>query len=419
MLKEIQFNKFLPAVMLYFFFNGFLLPLGLLYTALLTPIFLLWLFGYPSFRYLYLFFLFYIVFAIAQLPAGVETTSYVKSSVLLFTVFVFSLTFYQFLFVCRSLRELFRNILFFNAFMVVLAIFALAVKPLREIFWYANEITSGVNTLRLRLLTYEPSYYATLLIPLMLYYYLKLIVLKLPDPVTAFLLVTIPFLLAFSFGGLLGLVIALLVTLLYGYRRFFTRNVSLYILLGGVLVVFLLIGALLAFPNNIIVIRLSHVLSGSDTSFRGRTLESFYLGWKIAEVKSVWFGCGPGQAKEVGLEIWRDLYNFPPATKDMVVIPNALGDTLAAFGLIGMILRLFFEILFFFRTKVYSNYYRFALFVFIFSYQFTGSFLTNIAEYVIWLMAFHPGVFPEFDRINFRSKGGMRLKQLPLNPVAA
>jgi hypothetical protein len=36
------------------------------------------------------------------------------------------------------------------------------------------------------------------------------------------------------------------------------------------------------------------------------------------------------------------------------------------------------------------------LFIFIFVYQFTGSFITNLAEYVIWILAF-TNAFPQFD----------------------
>jgi hypothetical protein len=32
-----------------------------------------------------------------------------------------------------------------------------------------------------------------------------------------------------------------------------------------------------------------------------------------------------------------------------------------------------------------------------FVYQFTGSFISNIAEYVIWILAFKPDLFPEFQ----------------------
>jgi len=142
---EIRFNKYMPAALLYFFFNGFLLPLGLLYTTLLTPLFLLWIYKYPSFRYIYYLIIFFIPFLLVHLAKGVYPPSYLKSGFLLFSVFVFCLAFYQFLENCRTIRTIYRNILLFNAVMVVVALFALAIPHLKNIFWYANEITSGVQ----------------------------------------------------------------------------------------------------------------------------------------------------------------------------------------------------------------------------------------------------------------------------------
>jgi hypothetical protein len=398
---KLTFNKYLPAVLLYFFFNGFLLPLGLLYTTLLTPLFLLWLYRFPSFRLLYLFFVFFIPFLIAHLVIGVHPLAYTRSSILLFTVFVFGLTVYQFLISCHSLREIYRNVLLLNAAMVVLAIITLPIGPLRDILWYSNAITPGVTARRLRLLTYEPSYYATLMVPLALYYYLKMIILRLPDPRTSFLLVTLPFLMAFSFGGILGLSLALLFTLLIGYPHFFSKTVSLYLLLGGTLIILMAAAAFLLFPNSLLVVRLNNVFTGNDSSFKGRTYDSFFFGWRIAGMKSYLFGCGPGQVRELGLPLFRLYYTIPNATVDQVAIPNAVGDTLAPFGILGVTIRMTLEFVFFFRTKVWRNYYRLSLFLFMFIYQFTGSFLTNIAEYVIWIMAFRSGLFPEFDRVNF------------------
>lgn len=407
-----RFNRYLPAVLLYFFFNGVLLPFGLLYTTLLTPVFLLWLFKFPIFRKLIWFFILLLPFLIVQLYNGVDTLSYIRSTTLLFTVYVFSLTCYQFFTNCESIRRIYRDITVFNAGMVILALFALAIPFARKIFWYANEITPGVHTLRLRLLTYEPSYYSTLLMPLMIYYYLKLIVGKLPDPKATFALLTVPFLLTFSFGGMLGFALALLITLLYGYRYFFNRRAILYMLIVGTAAVTALLVALIAFPHNVFVIRFTNIFNGNDSSFRGRTLESFSLGWKIAHVKSIWFGCGAGQARIAGLNIFRKFYDYPSATGVDVVIPNAVGDTFAAFGILGVALRLGLQIGFFFKTRVYSNYYRLALFLFIFIYQLTGSFITNIAEYVIWVMAFHPAIFPEFDKERFHRRIRMQRANL-------
>jgi len=80
------------------------------------------------------------------------------------------------------------------------------------------------------------------------------------------------------------------------------------------------------------------------------------------------------------------------------VIPNSIGDLLGTLGLIGVAIKLFLEGYFFFRTRVFRNDYRLTLFLFIFVYQFTGSFISNIAEYAIWILAFKPDLFPEFQR---------------------
>lgn len=60
------------------------------------------------------------------------------------------------------------------------------------------------------------------------------------------------------------------------------------------------------------------------------------------------------------------------------------------------LLALVFEWYLFFKTAVYKNYYRLALFIFVFIYQFTGSYITNIVEYVIWILAFS-NAFPQFN----------------------
>jgi hypothetical protein len=52
----------------------------------------------------------------------------------------------------------------------------------------------------------------------------------------------------------------------------------------------------------------------------------------------------------------------------------------------------------YFKTRVYNNYYRQALFLFIFIYQFTGSNIVSINEYVIWVLAFATTQFHEFDK---------------------
>ena len=84
-----------------------------------------------------------------------------------------------------------------------------------------------------------------------------------------------------------------------------------------------------------------------------------------------------------------------PAAPTVATIPNAVAETFAVFGWIGVTLRFVVEFFFFCYTKVWTNYYRLWLFLFIFIFQFIGSFMTNIAEYMIWILAFTE-VFREF-----------------------
>jgi hypothetical protein len=89
----------------------------------------------------------------------------------------------------------------------------------------------------------------------------------------------------------------------------------------------------------------------------------------------------------------------------VITIPNAVAETWTLFGIAGLMLRFIAEISLFFSRKVWCNYYRLILFVFIFIYQFTGSFVTNLAEYVIWILAFTE-VFPQFDVIRRKPATG-------------
>ena len=404
--NALQVNRYLPIAVLYFFLNSFLLPHGLLYTALLTPFFLVWLYNSYVFNYVWLFFLVSIPYAAIHLMNGIEPISYLKSYALIFTVFVFSLSFYQFLRVCKTLPALFKSIVLINLFFVLIALFTLTIPKLQSLFWHVSEITPGVEAFkRLKMLTYEASYYSFLLVPIALYYYLKMLLLSLPNRWFVFWLITIPLLLSLSFGVIAAILLTLILLICSDIKVLtFRRKFPLYVISGVIFFCCLLFVLIHFFPNNIIFVRISNIFQGRDTSFSGRTFDSLYLGWKLAEQKSILFGCGPGQIKIVGIDLFRDYYNYAYFTPQQVAVPNSFGDTLATFGLSGVIIKLSLEAYFFFKTRVYTNFYRLSLFLFIFVYQFTGSYLTNIAEYVIWIMAFFPPLFKEFDKGNIHKK---------------
>jgi len=396
--QNIRINKYLPVALLYFFFNSFLLPSGLLYTAILTPLLLLWLYQYKAFKKIWLFFLFLIPFACIHFINGVEVRYYIISFALFFAVFIFALCFYQFLKVCVSLRSIFRKVLIINFILVIVACIAYFIPSLRNYFWLVTSVSSGLEKFpRLKLLTYEPSYYSILLVPVAMYYYLKMLFLKLPNTGLIFLMITLPLLLSFSLGVMLGIPLALSVLLVLNLKIFFVnKRVAQYIFLFVFLAIILLIMLAFFYPDNPLYTRIGNLFEGKDSSFRGRTFDSYELAWTVASKKSILFGVGLGQVKVLGLELWRTfyLYNF---SINEIAIPCAAAETLAVFGIVGVCLRIGLQIFLFVRTKVATNYYRLALFIFIFIYQFTGSYIYNIAEYVLWILAFTP-VFEEFNK---------------------
>src|ERR1051325_11325598 len=130
--NTLQMNKYLPVTILYFFLNSFLLPHGLLYTTLLTPFFLIWLYNSRVFNYVWIFFLVSIPYAVVHLLKGIDLISYLKSYAFLFSVFVFGLAFYQFLYVCQTIPALFKNIVIINSFFVLIALIALAIPSVQN-----------------------------------------------------------------------------------------------------------------------------------------------------------------------------------------------------------------------------------------------------------------------------------------------
>jgi hypothetical protein len=404
--NTILINKYLPFAILYFFFNSFLLPSGLLYTALLAPFFLAWLYKKPAFNYIWYFFIVTVPFSLVHLLHGIEPFTYLKSYLLFFTTYVFCIAFYQFLKDSHTLANIFKSLVIINLFFMAMALIALFIPALKGWFWWENALTAGVEKIaRLKLLTYEASYYSLLLVPIVLYYYLRIIMSDFPNKWFTFWMVTIPLVLSLSFGVLAGIAMSLIFLFfsdirLLTYKPKHTRFILLG-LTGCVIALFLLVKF---FPDNLVFIRISNVFRGYDSSFKGRVFDALYLGWEVAAQKSIFFGAGPGQLKLIGMSIFEKFYQYNKFQS--IAIPNSIGDTLAVFGLVGVSLKIMLEFYFFFKTSVYTNFYRLSLFLFIFIYQFTGSFITNIAEYVIWILAFYVPLFPEFNKINvFKSAG--------------
>jgi hypothetical protein len=393
-----RINKYSPFAFVYFFVNKVGLPFGLLYTILLTPVFYVWLLLKGKTHITAKFVVVAFPFMLAHIINGVRIVDYLRTLFVLFTAYVFTYAFRVFVQGYAGLERIFRQLLSVNFILCLVAVPAL-FTPARYLFWSDQYITGSLGVMpRLRMFTYEPSYYATLFAPIFLFYFTGILLGKHKPTPLLLLKLFVPLILSFSMGVIACSAMA--VAGLYGlqFLRLRMRRKVLQVFLAGLLIVVAGTGLMLVFySNNPIFLRISDILSGNDISGNGRTFEAFQLAYLVAKEKSVWWGVGPGQLKIIGDPIIKAFYHYPDDYAQ-VSIPSVVPETLAIFGVFGVVLRLLVELYLFYRTRVYRNSYQTVLFVYIFIYQFTGSFITNIAEYVIWVLAFS-NVFKDMDQV--------------------
>jgi hypothetical protein len=383
-----------PAVAFLFFFNTFLLPQGVSFTLLLTPV-VIYLLQKDNRLYLLKYVLaLAVIYGAIHVWLGVDLFYYTISLVMLVCISLFCLAIWP------RLNDqtvdygyLFKRLLLLNFFFTMLSIPFLLVPELKELLWYNRPMTDNMKVIpRLKLFTYEASHYSYLLAPLVIYYYSKALFGKARKVITALFMITLPLALSLSFGVIGCLIISgTIITLVY-FRRIFDTRKKLVLLASGIAAL-VAIGILLYqfFPENFVFTRFREMLSGTDTSSRGRTYESFILAHKVAALKSYLWGIGPGQIKELGRSTIVQYY-FYSKIPEPIRIPNACAETIACFGYVGFAIRIGIQFLLFYTTKVFRSPFRLWLFLFLFIFQFTGSYITNVVEYVAWMIAFLPAV---------------------------
>jgi hypothetical protein len=400
-LNNMKINKYRPFAFIYFFLNSVGLPTGLLYTTILSPLFYAWLAQQNKGSFIKWFFLLLSPFVLVHFFYGVDTYTYLKSTALLLSVYIFGYAAYYFVNTYEGMEGILKKLLVTNFTLTLVAIIAY-FTPLKTTFWTISDISTGMtNFSRLSLFTYEPSYYSTLLIPLFVFFFLEFLKETKLSNFYKLMMIVLPLALSFSLGVLASLAMAMIVFFLFNMLRINPKKkiiwfTTILLLTGSISIIILLI----LYPQNPLFERIYNVFEGTDTSGRGRTTEAFLLAYQIAELKSVWWGVGLGQIKIVGNNIIRTFYNLPLNDYSFSVrIPCAFAETLAVFGIIGSFVRIFTQIYCFFKEKVIYNYYQTILFLFIFVYQFTGSYFTNVAELIIWILCFS-NIFKKFDSTN-------------------
>jgi hypothetical protein len=389
-------NRYLPFAIIYFFLNSAGLPFGLTFTALLAPLFYIWILLTRKKEIILPFVAALAPFIIIQLLYDdIVRRAYFVSLFNLLLVYIFCQAFYTYLKTSNSQEKIFRQLLHINFACCLLAIL-LYFTPWYQLLWYDRDLTTGVAVFRrMKLLTYEPSYYATLFTPIFCFFFLQYLFRQ--NQVRAWKLLPmlfLPYALSISFGVMGALFISAFLAYLFHFKSLIIKKrIFRWTIFTSALSVITVSIFYFFFRNSAITLRIANIFSGEDLSGKGRTTDSFIIASNLLHDHR-YFGIGLGQIKIKAADFIQSYYLY---TQHFVpTIPNAVAETWAIFGWTGMILRILIEIFLFFYTKVWSNYYRLWLFFFIFIYQFTGSFITNIAEYVIWILAF-TNIFQQFD----------------------
>jgi hypothetical protein len=198
----------------------------------------------------------------------------------------------------------------------------------------------------------------------------------------------------------LSLGVFVLYNLFSNVRR---RQNKRFVFFMGVILVISAALILTLFAESGFVLRMLNIISGTDSSTNNRSSEAYFLALSIADLKSTVFGVGPGQLKLLGENLISLIYAFSdqPDSGQMARIPSSMAETLATFGWIGFFGKLLVEMVLYRKTRVRTSSYRLCLFIFMFIYQFVGSFSTNIVEIFFWTVAFSH-VFPD---VYFKKQG--------------
>ncbi len=400
-----MWSKYMPIVLLIFFFNSVLLPHGLLFSALLTPVFIYWLWKSHSLKHLAFAGLGIFLLDCFHYSNGADLKALLISSGLFFSSITFGIATWKWLKSEQNPKWLFAGLLKWNTMFVILAILILPFGFGRAIMWYEIAISPGIASFpRLKLFTYEAAYYALLFAPIFLYYFWQILLGMERRWLMIALAIIFPLVLSLSFGvsGALALALGMSILIHSNYlliESTFRRK----LFYSGSFALVLIFILLIAYPHNPVFERVANIFQGQDTSARGRLFESFMFAFDLANSKSIWLGVGLGQIKILGHDLIVNFYQYKGDFAEIVRIPNALGELLATYGLIGLFTKICVEIYLFFKYKLYSNYFNLSLFLFIFIYQFTGSYLVNTAELMLWAGAFAISL-PEFDTPFNKSK---------------
>jgi len=410
------------AILLFFFANNIGLPSALQYTTLLSPLLFFYTFGDFWKSYVVGVVIYLILFILHYMGGVTAWPEYFRSSALHFTVLIICVAFFKTLKKDPEiLYKAFDNAVAINFVLTLLAVILL-LSGNQSLMWdSATRSGAFANLPRLKMLTYEPSYYSTLMAPIFLYFFVRWTENTRGSNFFPLCLIVLSLCLSLSVGVIFALFFSIVISNILALKR---RTIIIFSVSG--IFLFLAVVFFVTFdPSSPLVLRIINILAGTDVSGNARLVDSWTIAVQILQKHHSYLtGVGWGQIKIVGHDIIGSFYNYSdnvdynthysdsgPMQAPTYDIPNFTCELLATNGILGVAAYLIAQIYLYRATNVRRSIYRKYIFWFIFIYQFTGSYSTSVVHYALLVIAFYKPMDLYFVkyRLPHKSKKGYRL----------
>lgn len=364
-------------LLVYVFLNPFLLPFGLFYTHVYAPISLLYVIKWRSRATLFILLLvlvaiaYSLVFYISSV-ADIRWLGYLSSTAVLYSGLVFSIYLYVYIgYQLDDFDSLFNRVIIINMIAGVAALI-LHLVGLGDALWAPPGETD--NGYRLRLFFYEPSIYALVQAPFVIYAITRYLEQTGAHSVRYLFFAIFPLMLSASAGVLGATSLAVLLVNLKRVMRFLRKKWLASLALCAVVV-------MLA-PQ--MISRFQSILAGEDFSGLVRVVFSLQAAINMLQEKAIWLlGVGPGQLKYYIGDYTSEIPGYEGDN-----LPNSIASTVATVGGVGLAVKLIIMLSLYWSTRSHRYSFSSTVFVFIFIYQFTGGFFNNVNEYAALAIAF-------------------------------
>lgn len=365
--------------------NPIFLPFGLYYTHIYAPIGLYYISQWSAKAVVFLLFLISLAAlysSIVLLTHEVRYYDYILGFVVLLAGLAFSVYIYLYLALrVQDFENLVEKIININLIFCAIAL-TLMIFKIDNTLWTTSGPSEKAN--RLQMFFYEPSVYSLVYAPFLTYRITSYLEQQKVRGLFLLFIALTPLVLSGSAGVIGALFLAIIVLSLPTLMKLFITKALIVIPLFSALVFFI--------PD--LITRYDLIVKGQDHSGSVRVLYSLMAASNMLNEKDMWLlGVGPGQIKYLVSNYTSEIRGFVGDR-----LPNSVASSIATIGIIGTLLKFSISMVLYVTTKSYHYKYSNTLVLFLFIYQFTGGYFSNINEYVI--MAFSFGYARYRQRMN-------------------